>query len=543
MTRAILSAMRPHHLALATCLFVPACKTSQYVDTNPPQPEPQPPPAVALPAPAPPMQPETWVGRVESPGGRLDFVARLGPDPEKPGAWRGHMDIPAQGVKNFPLTNIQLTPESVEFTLAPPGAPEPQHAVFVAERPAHAGQAAGEMSQNGQTLKLSLRRLAPGESADVGPRRPQEPRPPFPYATRDITFPSPVDKVAIACTFTSPNAGAKRPAVVLVTGSGAQDRDEAIMGHKPFAVLADHLTRAGVATLRCDDRGVGGTGGKLDQTTHRTQQQDVGAALGWLAAQPEVDPAGMGVLGHSEGANIAMLTAAADKRVAYVVLLAGMGVPGRALLPMQMAALFRAKGATEEILRPMVAAENKLLDALLAKKKRPRAELEALTSDLAKQQISAIKDSPAITAEQLAQIIQQTLDAFDTPAMLEILRHDPRVPLKKIKKPPVLALNGTLDLQVPHAENLPPIEQALRAAGNKDVTAKALPGLNHLFQHATTGGVEEYSEIEETLAPEVLNEISSWILARTAGAPATAPAVKAKAAAPATAPAALAPAQ
>jgi len=208
-------------------------------------------------------------------------------------------------------------------------------------------------------------------------------------------------------------------------------------------------------------------------------------------------------------------------------------VPGRELLPMQMAALFRAKGTAEDALAPMLAAENKLLDALLAKKKKPRAELEQLTGDLARQQISATKDSPPPSPELLAQIIKQTLDAFDTVAMLEILRHDPRVPLKKLKKPPVLALVGTLDLQVPHAENLPRIEGALRAAGNKDVTAKALPGLNHLFQHAKTGGIEEYSEIEETLAPEVLDEISSWILARTrptaapAAPPATAPATPA----------------
>ena len=144
-----------------------------------------------------------------------------------------------------------------------------------------------------------------------------------------------------------------------------------------------------------------------------------------------------------------------------------------------------------------------------------RAEREQLTGDPARQQIAATMDSPPPSAEQPAQIIKQTLDAFDTVAMLEILRHDPVVPLKKIKKPPVLALVGTLDLQVPHAENLPRIEQTLRAAGNKDVTTKSLPGLNHLFQHATTGGIEEYSDIEETLAPEVLNEISSWILART----------------------------
>lgn len=533
--------MRPQHLVLATCLFAPACKTIPSSGDAPPTtvtPEPAPPADVATPAPIP--APEVWVGRVELLGGRLDFAARLDPDPEKPGAWRGRMDIPMQGVKDFPLTDIRLTPDAVEFTLAPPGAPEAQHAVFIAERTASAPEAAGELTQNGQTYKLTLRRLPPGEQPQLAPRRPQEPKPPFPYQTRELSFTSDVDKVPIACTFTAPTAAGKHPAVVLLTGSGAQDRDEAIMGHKPFAVLADHLTRAGIATLRCDDRGVGGSGGRLDRTPHKTQAQDARTALAQIIKQPEVDPAHVGLLGHSEGANLAMLAAAADKKVAFVVLLAGMGVTGREILPMQMAALFRAQGASEDKIAAMVTAENKLLDALMAKKKPPRADLEKLTSDLATQQIAATKDSPPPAPELLANIIKQTLDAFDTVAMHDLLRHDPRTPLKKIKKPPVLALNGTLDLQVPHAENLGRIEQSLKAAGNKDVTIKTLPGLNHLFQHAKTGGIEEYTDIEETLAPEVLSEISTWILARArpaAPAPATAPAPTAPAA-PAPAPAA-----
>ncbi|MBL9103667.1 MAG: alpha/beta fold hydrolase [Myxococcales bacterium] len=512
--------MRPQHLVLVTCLFAPACKTSlPPQDTPPATVAPEPPPPVVDSTPAPIPAPEVWVGRVELLGGRLDFAARLEADPHKPGAWRGRMDIPAQGVKDFPLSDIRLAPDAVEFTLAPPGAPEAQHAIFIAERTASAPEAAGLLTQNGQTYKLTLRRLPPGESPQFTPRRPQEPKPPFPYLTRELTYTSEADKVTVACTFTAPAATSepppKFPGVVLLTGSGAQDRDEAIMGHKPFAVLADHLTRAGVATLRCDDRGVGGTGGKLASTPHKTQAQDARGALTLLTAQPEVDAAHAGLLGHSEGANIAMLAAAADRRVAFVVLLAGMGVTGREILPMQMAALFRAQGASEDKLTAMVAAEDKLLDALMARKKPARAELEKLTSELASQQIAATRDSPPPSPELLAQIIKQTLDAFDTVAMHDLLRHDPRAPLKKLKKPPVLALNGGLDLQVPPAENLGRIEQALKAAGNKDVTLKTLPGLNHLFQHAKTGGIEEYSDIEETIAPEVLSEVSSWILART----------------------------
>ena len=302
--------------------------------------------------------------------------------------------------------------------------------------------------------------------------------------------------------------------MVLLTGSGAQDRDESIMGHKPFLVLADHLTRNGVVVLRYDDRGVGGSGGDLTTTSHTTQQRDASAALAWLQSQPEVDPSRVGLIGHSEGANIAILTAAADKQVAFIVLLAGMGVSGKQILPMQMAALLRAAGAAEDAIADLVKLENQLIAAVM--KKAPRAEVEALARELTRRQLEQSKPPTPITAEQLETLVKAGLAAFETESFRSLLRHDPRPALRKLKSTPVLALNGSLDLQVPVTENLGEIEKALRAARNKDFTVKQLPGLNHLFQHAKTGQVEEYSKIEETLAPELLHEVSSWISARTA---------------------------
>jgi alpha/beta superfamily hydrolase len=303
--------------------------------------------------------------------------------------------------------------------------------------------------------------------------------------------------------------------VVLLTGSGAQDRDESIMGHKPFLVLADHLTRNGVVVLRYDDRGVGGSGGDLTTTSHTTQQRDASAALAWLQSQPEVDPSRVGLIGHSEGANMAILTAAADKQVAFIVLLAGMGVSGKQILPMQMAALLRAAGAAEDAIADLVKLENQLIAAVM--KKAPRAEVEALARELTRRQLEQSKPPTPITAEQLETLVKAGLAAFETESFRSLLRHDPRPALRKLKSTPVLALNGSLDLQVPVKENLGEIEKALQApASNKDFTVKQLTGLNHLFQHATTGQIEEYSKIELTIAPELLHEVSSWISARTA---------------------------
>lgn len=498
---------------LAALLLLVACPpASQQPPTQPP---PEPPPVVVV-HPVDPNHgaaPETWVGTVSLLGASLDVVAHLEPDPDRPGAWRGRLDIPMQGLKDFPLQDVDVTPDGIEFTLAPPGATEAQRAVFAVAREPNAATGEGELSQNGQTFPLKLRRLAAGESvADLGPKRPQEPKPPYPYTVREVTFASPVDGVTLAGTYTAPNDGAKHPAVVLLTGSGAQDRDEAIMGHKPFLVLADHLTRSGIAVLRYDDRGVGGSGGRLDETPHATQQKDASAALTWLKGQAEVDPARVGLVGHSEGANIAILAASADKQVGFIVLLAGMGVSGKEILPMQMAALLRAAGAAPEAIPRLVALENKLISAIM--KKAPRAQIEDLARDLTRQQLEQSKPPTPVTPEQLETLVKSGLAAFETESFRSLLRHDPRPLLRKLKTTPVLALNGALDLQVPPTENLGEIEKALKAARNKDVTIKALPGLNHLFQHATTGQVEEYSKIEETFAPEALQEISSWISAR-----------------------------
>ncbi len=494
-------------LSLALCLSVPGCKTSQP-ETAPPKAQAAEPTAPAEP-PA-PAGPETWVGAVELPHAKLAFVARLAPptDAKDPkAAWSGRLDIPGQSVKDFPLREVAVAADALDFVLAPPGAGEDQWALFSFERTAGAGEARGTLSQAGQTFPATMRRLAPGEPADVAPKRPQEPRPPFPYATRDVTFPSAAaDKITLAGTISLPQGTGPYPAVVLLTGSGAQDRDEALLGHKPFLVIADHLTRAGFAVLRFDDRGVGGSQGVLDRATQTDLAGDARGALEFLAKQPEVAADRVGLLGHSEGAMIAARAAALDKRVKFVVMLAGPGVAGRELMPMQLAAIARAQGAAQADIDAQVKEQRELLDALVAGK--PRAEIEAILRRLIAVQ------APKANEQQAGALVAASLGSLDTPWFRDFLRADPRVDLRKLKTTPVLALIGSLDLQVPAEQNLPEIERALAKAGNKAATVKALPGLNHLFQRAKTGSPGEYGDIEETMSPDALDELTRWLKAR-----------------------------
>lgn len=281
----------PRALALALPLLA-ACPQQQ----PPPRPPPAEPAPVVVVAEHPwPRSPRPRPGSAASPliGASLAVIAHLEPDPAKPGAWRGRIDIPMQGVKDFPLQNVDLTPEGLETSPSPrrararPSAPSSWSRANRTPPPRRASSA-----RTARSFPLELRRLAPGESlADLGPKRPQEPKPPYPYSVRDASFfTSPVDNVTLTGSFTAPATPGKHAAVVCSRAPGTRTADEAIMGREPFLVLADHLTRSGVAVLRFDDRGVGGSGGNLSNATHETQQRDASAALAWLQAQPEVDP-------------------------------------------------------------------------------------------------------------------------------------------------------------------------------------------------------------------------------------------------------------
>lgn len=463
-------------------------------------------------APAPANAAERWKGAIALPGGQsLDFEVVFTPGADGGPASGATVSIPAQGLKDGVCNGVTYTASAIAFTLPLPS-PEATWPSFAATRDgADPAKAAGTMKQAGMEFPFTLERLRDGET--VGPKRPQEPNSPFPYTSREVFALNSADGTKLAGTLTIPEAGAfgpgPHPVALLITGSGQQDRDETLLGHKPFLVLADHLTRAGVAVLRVDDRGVGGsTSGKpLERCTTDDFVGDALACVEALKAQPGVDPKRIGLIGHSEGGLIAPMVAARSADVAFVVLLAGPGVNGREILMEQIPAGAKASGATEELVATIRERTGALLDAVAG------GDEDAIRAG-ARALVEADPDTAKADATMLDQTAQMLAKQFSSDWFRRFLTLDPCEALRKTKVP-VLALNGSLDVQVLAWQNLPPLRAALKEAGNEDVTIEELPGLNHLFQTATTGGGQEYAMIEETFSPVALEKVSAWVRAKT----------------------------
>lgn len=432
------------------------------------------------------------------------------------GKWTALMDSPDQGATGIPMTTATVEGNQVVLEFKP-------------------GQAklTGTLSADGQTLDatweqagsrfpLTLKRVAKVTER----KRPQEPKPPFPYRTEDVKYPNAKAKgVTLAGTLTLPRGNGPFPAVILISGSGPQDRNEELLGHKPFLVLADHLTRRGIAVLRFDDRGVGKSTGNHAKATSADFATDVEAAIDFLKTRAEIDPQRIGLMGHSEGGLIAPMVAVARPDVAFIVLLAGPGLPGDEILRLQSNLIAKKMGSSDKelghnrkflerafVLLKEEADDAKVLAALKAELAKLMAELppEERAEALAKLR----KDHAGKSDEELEKLAREMGEAglprLANPWMRFFISFDPRPTLAKVKCP-VLAVNGELDLQVPVDENLQAIEQALRAGGNPDFTCKKFPGLNHLFQNTKTGLPSEYGTLEETFCPKALEFIGDWI--------------------------------
>jgi hypothetical protein len=361
------------------------------------------------------------------------------------------LDSVDQGAKDLPIDSIRVDGEAVRFEM------KRLRAAFAGRRTGD--EITGEWTQGGATLPLVFRRV---EQAPVL-QRPQEPKRPFAYREMEAVFENKKAGIQLAGTLTLPRGQGPFPAVVLLSGSGPQDRDEAVFGHRPFLVWSDHLTRLGIAVLRYDDRGVGKSGGKFADATTADFADDAEAALEFLKRRSEIDPKRIGLVGHSEGGIIAPMVAARRADVAFLVLLAGSGVTGEQLLYRQGELLGRAAGASRQQL------------------------------------------------DEQRRMQEKTFAGPNQPAWLRFfLTYDPAPALRKVTCP-VLAMNGELDRQVDPDQNLPAIEAALKAGGNTGVRIVKLPKLNHLFQTVQTGALSEYAATEETLAPAALKTASDWI--------------------------------
>ncbi len=440
--------------------------------------------ASAQPAPSPDALVGRWLGTVEVGGMRLRLLLKVtrGSD----GTLAAKMDSLDQGARDLAVDEIRFDGRALTFAMKAIGGS--YSGTFDAE----GKRIAGTWRQGGLEVPLELR----PHDGDVSLARPQDPKPPFPYEAFAVSYDS-VPGVTISGTLTLPTAPARVPAVLLISGSGPQDRDEFLFGHRPFLVLADDLTRKGIGVLRVDDRGVGKSTGRFADATSEDFANDVAAGVTFLERHVRVDPARIGLVGHSEGGLIAPLVAARGTGVAFLVLLAAPEMAGAEVLLEQSSLIGRVAGMSDDAIRQNQELQRRIFEIVRAE---PDADVR-----LTKIRESLANLPPAVVESQSRQASRPWFRFF--------LLHDPVPVLEKIKQP-VLAMTGALDLQVAPAQNLGRIQQALERAGNRDVTIVTMAGLNHLFQTAQTGSVSEYSSIAETFAPAALDRISTWIASR-----------------------------
>ena len=433
-----------------------------------------------------------WHGTLKSSGPEFRILIHISKGDN--GALQGTFDSLDQGAKGVPLTSVTLDGSTFKFTI--------DVAKVTYEGKVNADTIIGTWSQ-AQSLALEFKRgpfetsSPTRDAAQRGRQRPQNPLKPYPYREEEVSYDNTAQNVRLAATITIPPGSGPFPAVLLITGSGPQDRDETLpFQHRPFLVLADYLTRHGIVVLRADDRGVGKSSGDFAAATTADFATDTEAGLAYLKKRSEVNIHKLGLVGHSVGGVIAPMVAARNSDVSFIVMMAGPGVRGDEIIPAQLAAIMEAGGAGKQEAEKAAADERELL--LLSEKEKDDSVIEKKIREL-----SNGRTSDAQADAQAKQIRSAWYQYF--------LQYDPATALEKVKCP-VLAINGGKDRQVPPNQNLPAIRKALESAGNTHFEVDELPGLNHLFQTAKTGSPMEYADIEETVSPVALEKISGWIL-------------------------------
>jgi len=362
---------------------------------------------------------------------------------------------------------------------------------------------------SGQPIVLNLLKFEsiPG----TPPPRHQIPKKPYPYIEEEVEFDNPRSGLKLAGTLTIPEEGKDFPAVVLITGSGPNDRDETIWGHKVFLVLADHLTRQGIAVLRVDDRGVGGSTGDHSTASMSDFADDAVAAVNYLADRKQIDLKKIGIIGHSLGADIAPMVANRSSNVDFIVLMAGAGITLAETIHMQTEHIYSQRAASKEAIDLNRRINQAVFE--IGAMKTDRAAMEvALAKTFARlePELLRLNNDDRKKVELPEKLYPEDYYNFFSAQMIFDLNYNPCQELEKLNQP-ILILAGNLDKQVSASINFPLIEAALEKANNTRVTSKVFPNVNHLFQTCVTGEIDEYNQIGETIAPEVLNTISDWI--------------------------------
>jgi uncharacterized protein len=440
-----------------------------------------------------------WLATLEVGGAKLRIVLKI----EKTATgYAAKFDSLDQGATDLPIDSIVLDGNKLTFAAARFGI------TYEGTLNEAGDEISGTFKQGPGAATMVFKRITEVPKFN----RPQEPKKPYPYDEQEVTYRNEKDNVKISGTLTLPRGGGPYPVVLLITGSGSQDRNETIAGHHPFLVLADHLTRNGIAVLRVDDRGIGGTDLGSPSVTSENFAEDVLAGVNFLKQRKEIDPKMIGLIGHSEGGMIAPMVAARSKDVSFIVLLAGLGQTGEDVIYTQIELIHKAQGTPPETLAYIMTLSRKINAIVKAETDGKRIE-QRINEEIAAYE-GTLNEVQKKQFEPAASDIKRLTTMYKTPWYRYFITYDPRPVLKNVKVP-VLALNGEHDLQVAWKENLDLIGAGVKAGGNTEVTTKAFPNLNHLFQTSKTGLLSEYGQIEETISPEVLKTISDWILRRT----------------------------
>ena len=431
-----------------------------------------------------------WGGTLSFPGLELQFVIRLSSRDD--GSLAGALLLLDQSEKEYPAEKV--TVEGDQLRLIVPAVLGSFEGRFDAERT----KLEGRWTQGGRTHTVVLTRVAKVSAA----QRSQTPKPPFPYKVVEVTYRNERAPAAFTGTLTLPRGDGPFPAVLLISGGGAQDRDSTFLRHKPFLVLADHMTKTGTAVLRVDDRGVGESIGDRSRATSADYAEDALAGVAFLRSHPKIAGEHIGLIGHSEGGTIASLAAAASPDVAFIIMLASPGLPGAEYHVQYEASTGRATGQSEEAIAAKRAMQKRIF-ALIEQEDDPavaeprlRAMLREANSGLPEARVDA------------------AVRRFLSPWFRFSLRHDPAKTLQALRCP-VLALFGEKDVQVPPKGNQEAIRAALERAGNARSSVEVLPRLNHFLQTCETGSPTEYGRIDETIAPAALTRVREWVIQQT----------------------------
>lgn len=442
-----------------------------------------------------------WLGALEFNGLTLRLALKVAKAPD--GSFTATFDSLDQGAIDLPIDTITQKDKTVSFEAKQYGL---SYEGTLGEK---GDEINGLFKQGAGSTALRFKRT--GELPKI--KRPQEPQKPYPYNEEDVSYKNAKDNVKIAGTLTTPRGEGKYPAVILISGSGAQDRNETVFGHRPFLILADYLTRRGIAVLRVDDRGVGGTDLGSENSTSANFAEDVIAGIEYLKTRKEINPKQIGLIGHSEGGMIAPMVAARTRDAAFLVLLAGLGQTGEDVLYTQTELMDKAGGRSAAVTAQLIKTLKNVMSILRSEPDKKRAE-QKINEMLGKQTGEGLTEAEKKELAPVVSAVRAQIPMYVSAWFRYFIEFNPHPTLKKVKVP-VLALNGELDLQVAYRENLDLIAAGLKAGKNKDVTVKSFPKLNHLFQTSQTGQLSEYDKIEETMSPAVLETIADWILQRT----------------------------